>query len=993
MPLKKLYPPQIEGTIPAFCGDKIIVPYSMNKTVSPKEVGGFALKIKTVTSNQYIAYVESNGFTADQAEFDIGDFKDKLNIGQHYKVQLAYINKEGEKQKLVGYYSTIGVVKYTAEPQVYIEGLTSNINQHIYDYIGVYKIPSYQINGQTVYDTNEKVYSHHFTIEDKEHNVIYQTEELIHQGINDDETDLYTQHDPFSYTREFEEGMSYYIQYTVTTMNDMVVSSPKYRLMEQITAPMLTKPQVIATLDYENGYITISFKNPKKENGGENINVTMPGAYRLLRSDESSNYTIWDEIAQIKIPNYAISKISPIYDFTIMQGVRYKYALQQFSDNGMVSEKVYSNEILGDFEDLFLYDGEKQLKVKYNPKVTSFKNTRMEAKVDTIGSKYPFIFRNGNVQYKEMPISGLISYLSDEEELFIQNIVDKENHRLKTMAINPPQFLPVTKENEIPNKEIQAEYDERVRKHFGKQRTTQLTSENIAIERKFKLAVMDWLENGKPKLLRSPGEGNYIVRLLNNSLSPNDTLGRMLHTFSCTAYEIADYTYENLLEYGFAQVDDINSTTPCKDTINLDEIRFIQQKLKKYEINENISTEMYNLILTYYPDARACFYPAYGTDKGYILQVSNEELKQITIKDGNILRYSPALNLVFSNMLPGDVVYLDDGIAHGVKDKPTGFEVTIGQTGEYISDESGEINKDSINPETALKIYKVSFEGEHETSDRFHSGTLTYWYEVTQPNSFEHINNVSIQDILSRSFIGPQDNLINILKESKKYNISQIYLLKYKSRPLYGRRLYAFDKNREGQSGIIYTDQYCTERFTDFLGSPETVYKVYITRNNIDNMHREIDPDEKPLYYEYKNGELTLLENYETGILLEYSDQGYTTPVDSSDEWQPLNNLSNISSIKVNNGAMVELSYQLKITDYSVEETTNAKDYPDMVNTRDVYNNKLAIYQKMQEQLETKVTWTNEDITNLKIARVAYLSAKANYLRVCDKYIGEEDKI
>jgi hypothetical protein len=53
----------------------------MNKTVSPKEVGGFALKIKTVTSNQYIAYVESNGFTADQAEFDISDFKNKLNIG------------------------------------------------------------------------------------------------------------------------------------------------------------------------------------------------------------------------------------------------------------------------------------------------------------------------------------------------------------------------------------------------------------------------------------------------------------------------------------------------------------------------------------------------------------------------------------------------------------------------------------------------------------------------------------------------------------------------------------------------------------------------------------------------------------------------------------------------------------------------------------------------------------------------------------------------
>ena len=61
------------------------------------------------------------------------------------------------------------------------------------------------------------------------------------------------------------------------------------------------------------------------------------------------------------------------------------------------------------------------------------------------------------------------------------------------------------------------------------------------MERRFKLEVLNWLNNGKPKLFRSPTEGNYIVRLLNVSLSPVDTLGRMLHSFSCTAYEI-DYT-------------------------------------------------------------------------------------------------------------------------------------------------------------------------------------------------------------------------------------------------------------------------------------------------------------------------------------------------------------------------------------------------------------------------------------------------------------------
>ena len=50
----KLYPPIIEGTIPAFYGDIIKVPYEMNKAVSHLEISGFSLKFKTVQSNRYL---------------------------------------------------------------------------------------------------------------------------------------------------------------------------------------------------------------------------------------------------------------------------------------------------------------------------------------------------------------------------------------------------------------------------------------------------------------------------------------------------------------------------------------------------------------------------------------------------------------------------------------------------------------------------------------------------------------------------------------------------------------------------------------------------------------------------------------------------------------------------------------------------------------------------------------------------------------------------
>ena len=41
---------------------------------------------------------------------------------------------------------------------------------------------------------------------------------------------------------------------------------------------------------------------------------------------------------------------------------------------------------------------------------------------------------------------------------------------------------------------------------------------------------------------------------MNSSLAPNDTLGRMLHTFSSTAYEVADWNFNNLKEHHLIDV-------------------------------------------------------------------------------------------------------------------------------------------------------------------------------------------------------------------------------------------------------------------------------------------------------------------------------------------------------------------------------------------------------------------------------------------------------
>ena len=54
----KLYPPNIEGTIPAFSGTTMVVPFSLNRAVSKNEIAGFVIKIKTVQGSTLLGTIK-----------------------------------------------------------------------------------------------------------------------------------------------------------------------------------------------------------------------------------------------------------------------------------------------------------------------------------------------------------------------------------------------------------------------------------------------------------------------------------------------------------------------------------------------------------------------------------------------------------------------------------------------------------------------------------------------------------------------------------------------------------------------------------------------------------------------------------------------------------------------------------------------------------------------------------------------------------------------
>lgn len=604
--MAKLYPPIISGTLPAFYLEesnmdrtiKITVPFTMNSAVGASQIKGFALRMKTVQNSNYlytaqttdniyfnlegssyVTFVLKTSNSAEERELIL----QTLKVGLFYKIQIAYIDNEGE----VGNFSIVGISKYTTKPTVYIQNLKANLtNTHIYDYIGVYS----QEDG----DSTERVYNYCFNLYDENDNLIATSGDQVHNTTLD--TNLYESYDTFSYNKDFELYKAHKIQYSIVTNNNLSVSSPLYRINQKLTIDSDIQAEIVAKADFDNGYIQIDLIGKKDVEGKE---TPITGSFVLSRATQLGGYLDWEKLSTFKIISQYPTRML-WRDFTAEQGKRYKYSLQQYNDNGLYSNRLISNIVFSDFEDIFLYDGERQLKIRYNPKIGNIKTNLQETKTDTLGHKYPFFFRNGNVNYKEFTISGLLSYLEDEKFFFIS----KEELQLRELDFHRHQ-----------TKSIDAiEPDDPISVKFER-------------ERLFKTKVLDWLNNGKPKIYRSPTEGNFIVRMMKTTLNPENKLGRLLHTFNGTAYEIADYTYANLVKYNFVSL------------IKNEDIQYLSWRTIEFNQKDQDGKIVYpiNKILNTAPTNSVKFM---GMRPGQMVQLTFENTKVETVVIGVTGSYS-----------------------------------------------------------------------------------------------------------------------------------------------------------------------------------------------------------------------------------------------------------------------------------------------------------------------------------------------------------------
>lgn len=783
--MSKLYPPQLEGTIPAFYGTSLTVPFIMNKTVGWNEIIGFHLIVKNIQNNSIVYQKASRNYSKDNYEvyFDIDN--DKLNlfkIGNSYKIQIAY--RASDEFQTIGYYSTVAIVKYTTKPDISIVNLEANeLHTNRYTYLGKYSQEQRDSNGKNLKDSSEKVYSYRFDLYDWNGELVETSGDLLHNHENNE--NIYETNDKYTIKTSLQPNKTYTLYYSVITTNSLKESSPGYRIAEQSTIPPEAEIEFDVIMNQENGYVDFSIRGKIDENGMEKNAV---GTFLISRSSSEDNFSSWDEMHRFAIFGDKPSK-NKWRDFTVQHGFTYIYSLQQYNKEYQIySNRVLSEPVEAQFEHSFLYDGKRQLKIKYNPKVTSFKETLLESKTNTMGGKYPFFFRNGVVGYKEFPISGLISYQSDEEELFL---TDDEMFLTNTSDLYREHTLKEgigSNNYNYFNEMLDANYAYELQKVYAKRedknsnenqiirqhnRTTNLTNYNITAERIFKMKVLDFLNDGKPKLFRSPGEGNFIVRLMNSSLSPNDQLGRMLHTFSTTATEIDNYSYSKLNDYNLLTTNEPNTKQLRWKTILLD----------KY--NENEIAEIKNI---------------------YSIQCLD--------------------------MIPGDSIVLQKNIA-GEKQE---LSIQIGVTGAYFAEFNEPYDKIIINKNN---IGRPKGQGQ-----------ITYSYYGENLNHFDTYQEIKLSDLPVKQFIGEyKEDILNEL-EDLKYKVTEYYFLNFTKRPVIeltkqGNNLYyqgrqlTNDEIKDPDDLAIYKigETYYDGRGEE-IGAPDAAVnyenKVYIDGKEID---------------------------------------------------------------------------------------------------------------------------------------------------------------
>lgn len=565
-----LYPPIVASSMPAFDitqGIKIYYTLSMYNAAKQDKITSVQVSVRRQSSNVNVLVdpkeivVKSFGNQDDidkllnryYVQIDNSQIIDGFTEDVLYKVQLRFSSSQGSGDNYyttnISYlseWSTVCIIKPIQVPEFYIQEFyieneqpketdTNYFYSNLCDWIGVYKQKK---SSQILKQWRIRLLSNDYTQEnplDIEDYVLSDSGWVINSANNYNTTDESVVI-ACSLPYELENNSNYKLLFEIQTRNGYV-KSLLYSFTCNIQNINQLQGEIKTYLNEEQGYFKIVFSSEEDYFG----NMV------LRRTDSRSNFNKWEDLV------YYISYDDPsftYYDFTVQSGMFYRYLIQKVDARGRRGTPVYDSSknkntgLLAEWEHAFLLEstgngkisGTKQLKLKYDFQISSYKTNISESKTDTIGSKYPFIRRNGSMYYRSFPITGTITGFMDQARLF-------------------------TNEQEMFNNKY-SQY-----KQFKGQISQHGIQYDYTYERKFREKVQEFLYNAKPKLYKSMQQGNIFIKLMQVSLTPKNELGRLVYSFSATAYQIDEAILNTFNSYGLIDIGQFNPNVSRKDTI------------------------------------------------------------------------------------------------------------------------------------------------------------------------------------------------------------------------------------------------------------------------------------------------------------------------------------------------------------------------------------------------------------------------------------------
>ena len=456
-------------------------------------------------------------------EIGLGDLAqgNQFNPGEYYKVQIRFTSslEENGTTKDETWFNTnianfsewsqVVLVKGIETPRLQLRNFDNQVSER------EFALQDISLVGSVIFNTQDKEYLKKYRI------ILYDN---LMTEILQDSKEKYS--NIYSNPNQIYYKIKYNLKHEGNYVLKVQLQTNNLYEWEETYAFTMNLVQY-TTLDSSNYHIQAQ---PDDRGGRIKVKVTSDQKPKQLgmnliirRSSSKDNFNVWEDVYTFLAKSTEVVNLT-WYDMTIESGVWYKYSLQQRNLQGFRSNLIiYETPIMCVFQDIFLTTAANQLKIRFNPQVNNYSHVVAESLTQTIGSKYPFIRRNGNVNYRTFSLSGTITHFMDA--------------RQNSMHASP---LDLYGTNEFGGK---SKYDQYNNRHNIN------VYNNSIYERDFREKVIDFLYKNDVKLYKSSTQGNMLVKLMNISFTPNNTLSRHIYDFTCTVQQIDEFTVDNCDKY------------------------------------------------------------------------------------------------------------------------------------------------------------------------------------------------------------------------------------------------------------------------------------------------------------------------------------------------------------------------------------------------------------------------------------------------------------